>query len=278
MNRAFTSLDRFYTKAKDKVTLAHNAMNLYKELYFNPLKDDIYKELNNLIKQDKNGNTESRNKIKSIMRILKDIDMKKPRAFNKENPHIIVLSPEKNSFYDKKEEEYTYYYQNEWYEKYFKDETIQFAKEKVQKEITSKSVYEYILSILKYLEEEKEREKEYINEIFHDKINKINYQYLLENAEELVKMNNGIAFMFENRKKDELQKVYELFKLYEPSLNILKEAFKSYIETKCEEIKAKGKDSTELNNFKNDVENLIIESFENNILFQNEKEKILLNN
>ena len=148
-------------KAKEKGTLAQNAMNLYKELYFNPLKDDIYKELNNLIKQDRNGNTESRNKIKSIMRILKDIDMKKPRAFIKENK-VIVLSPEKNSFYDKKEEEYTYHYQNEWYEKYFKDETIQFAKEKVQKEIRSKSVYEYILSILKYLEEEKERERERI--------------------------------------------------------------------------------------------------------------------
>ena len=54
---------------------------------------------------------------------------------------------------------------------------------------------------MKYLEEEKVRQEEYINEIFHDKINKINYQYLLENVEELVKKDNGTAFMFENRKK-----------------------------------------------------------------------------
>ena len=59
---------------------------------------------------------------------------------------------------------------------------------------------------MKYLEEEKVRQEEYINEIFHDKINKINYQYLLENVEELVKKDNGTAFMFENRKKDELKK------------------------------------------------------------------------
>ena len=31
-------------------------MNLYKEIFFNPLKDDIYNELNKLIKQDRNGN------------------------------------------------------------------------------------------------------------------------------------------------------------------------------------------------------------------------------
>ena len=38
------------------------------------------------------------------------------------------------------------------------------------------------------------------------------------------------------------------------------------------------KDGEELNNFKNDVENLIIECFENDTLFQDEKNKILLNN
>ena len=65
---------------------------------------------------------------------------------------------------------------------------------------------------MKYLEEEKVRQEEYINEIFHDKIKKINYQYLLENVEELVKKDNGTAFMFENRKKDELKKGFTLKK------------------------------------------------------------------
>ena len=54
-------------------------MNLYKEIFFNPLKDDIYNELNKWIKQDRNGNKESRNKIKSVMRILNDIDINEPK-------------------------------------------------------------------------------------------------------------------------------------------------------------------------------------------------------
>ena len=133
---------------------------------------------------------------------------------------------------------------------------------------------------MQYLEEEKERQKEYINEKYHDNINNINYQNLLENVEQLVNMDNGIAFMFENRKKDELKKAYELLKLYKPSLNILKEAFISYMKKKYEELKEKkeGKEGEELNNFKNDVENLIIECFENDTMFQDEKTKILLNN
>ena len=272
LNRIFTYLDRFYLKARNKKLLAVNEMKLYKEIYFNPLKDDIYKELSKFIKQDRNGNKESRKKIKSIMRILNDMDISEPKVIKENNKIIWVM----NEYYKKTDDDI---YKKEWYEKYFKEETIQFAKEKAEKEIKEKTIFEFILSQLKYLEEEKERQEDYINVKYHDIINKVNYQYLLENVEELVKK-EGIAYMFENRKKDELKKAYELFKLYEPSLNVLKEAFISFMKKKYEELKEKkeGKDGEELNNFKNDVENLVSECFENNTLFQDEKNKILLNN
>ena len=160
-----------------------------------------------------------------------------------------------------------------------KKRQFNFTKEKVEKEIIANSAIEFILSQLKYLEEEKERQNEYINKKYHDSLNKINYHYLFENVEKLVKMDNGIDFMLENRKKDELKKVYELLKLYEPSLNVLKEAFVSFMKKKCEELKEKkvAKDGEEFNNFKNEIENLVIESFENDALFQDEKNKILSN-
>ena len=205
------------------------------------------------------------------MKILNNIDINEPKII-KENQEIKWIFDKASS-----KSHFTYNYQNEWYEKYFKEETIQFAKEKAEKEIKANSVFDFILSQLKYLEEEKDRLKDYINEKYHDNINKINYQYLLENVEDLVNMDNGIAFMFENRKKDELKKAYELLKLYEPSLNILKKAFISYMKKNVKELNEK-KDGEELNNFKNDVENLIIECFENDTLFQDEKNKILLNN
>ena len=213
------------------------------------------------------------------MRILNDMDISEPKVIKENNKIIWVIKEYYNS--DKTDDNI---YKKEWYEKYFKEETIQFVKEKAEKEIKEKTVFEFILSQLKYLEEEKERQKDYINEKYHDIINKVNYQYLLENVEQLVKK-EGIAYMFENRKKDELKKAYELFKLYEPSLNILKEAFISFVKKKYEELKEKkegkegeAKDGEELNNFKNDVENLISECFGNNTLFQEEKNKILLNN
>ena len=49
---------------------------------------------------------------------------------------------------------------------------------------------------------------------------------------------------------------------------------------KIEELKEKkeGKDGEESNNFRNDVETLVSECFENNTLFQDGKNEILLNN
>ena len=98
LNKVFDFLDSFYTKIERKGSLSRNEMNLYKEIYFKPLKDDIYKKLNKLIKQDRNGNKESRNKIKFIMKILDNIDIYDPKI-TKENG-IIIWVPEKRA-YDK---------------------------------------------------------------------------------------------------------------------------------------------------------------------------------
>ena len=68
MNRIFTYLDRFYTKAKSKLSLSHNSINLYKTHFFDHLQTDIFKEVNKLIKEDRNCNTESWPKIKTILK------------------------------------------------------------------------------------------------------------------------------------------------------------------------------------------------------------------
>jgi len=71
MNRIFCYLDRFYTKAKVKSTLAKGALNLYKIHFFDNLKEKIFIEVNKLIKEDRRGNREYRPKIKNVMKILK---------------------------------------------------------------------------------------------------------------------------------------------------------------------------------------------------------------
>ena len=85
MNRIFTYLDRFFTKAKNKNSLSQNAISLYRQYFFDPIQSDIYIEVNKLIKEDRNCNIESRPKIKTILKILYDIDLDNPKIVKENN-------------------------------------------------------------------------------------------------------------------------------------------------------------------------------------------------
>ena len=97
MYKVFMYLDRFYTKAKGKITLSKFAMMKYSSLFFEEFKIDVFQEVNKLIKEERNGNLESRAKIKGVMKILKDLDIEFPQIMKdwmknmKEKANILIL-------------------------------------------------------------------------------------------------------------------------------------------------------------------------------------------
>ena len=274
MNRIFTYLDRFYTKAKSKNTLSQNAISLYRTYFFDKIEDTIFKEVNKLIKEDRNCNIESRPKIKIILKILYDIDLTNPKIM-KENNKLSWI-PEKDT--DTRNETP---YQDKWYEKYFKNDTVKFAKEKGNGDIHSMSAPEYIMSQLKFLDEENVRKKEYINSKYHSKINDINHKYLIgENSNELAKMETGIPYMFQTKRNEELTKTFQLFKLFPESLEVITNAFMPYIKKRGEEInqnkevtKDPKKFIPQLISLKKEMDDLVANCFENHTMFQDKKNK-----
>ena len=274
MNRIFTYLDRFYTRAKNKQTLCKNALDLYKDHFFGPLQTEIHKEVNKLIKEDRNCNIESRPKIKTILKIISDLDLFNPKII-KENNKIAWIA-EKGS-----EDKNSRIYGDKWYKDSFEKETVKFAKDKANADIHSMSAPEYISSQLKFLSEEKVRQKEYISRNYHRDIDIINYRYLVgENAEELGKMDTGIPYMFSNKRYDELKRTYELISLYPKSLDVITNAFQPYIRKRGEEINQNKEISKDPKKFipqlislKKEMDNLVEDCFGNNIKFQDTKNK-----
>ena len=275
MNRIFCYLDRFYTKQKSKTSLAKHAMNLYNSIFFDEFKTDIFIEVNKLIKEERNGNLESRSRIKAVMKIFKDLDLEFPKII-KENNRIIWISEKEEE--EKKSENVI---QHLWFENYFTNETIKYAEQKANADIHSMSAPEYVLSQLKYLDEETERKIEYINPIFHASIDKINHQYLIGNVmHELAEMDTGIKNMLETKKDDQLTNIYKLFKLFPKSLDEITEKFDPYIRSRGKalyENKELSKDPKkfvpELISLKKEMDKLVLECFENNTNFQDVKNK-----
>ena len=287
MKRIFTYLDRFFTK-KDKNSLSKNAIQIYKDCFFNNIQKNIFKEVNKLIKDDRNCNVDSRPKIKIILKIIDDLDLPAPNIIKEKNKIVWVLDKDKenekeNDNKEKEKNENSYAVQ--WYNTTFEKETKNFAKNKANGDIHIMSAPEYIKSQLKYLDEEKIRQEEYINPIFHDKINAINHQFLIgDYAEELGKMDTGIPYMFKNKRNEELKQAYALMKLFPSSLKVITDAFLPYIKKRGEEINENKEISRdprqfipELIKLKKEMDNLVEDCFENHNEFQDTKNRAFSN-
>ena len=223
MTNAFYFLDFYYTRRKKKklTNLYDIALDMYKNILFMPFQKQITKEVNELIKEDRGGNKENRIKIKRILGIMKTLDLLKPKKEedNKEeeiNKMKVELESETPV-------------QDYWFN-LFKEDTEKFFSVKAEKGIINKSTPEYVVEQLNYLDEENERQKKLINEIYYKRLNDTIYKEIIgKNMKNLVNMDSGVKHMLENNKYNDLHNLYKLFKLYLPSLDEICEVFKVYI-------------------------------------------------
>ena len=200
------------------------SMKIYKETFFNKLKNKIFSSLNEiLIRDERNGNNEFRIKLISIMKTLQCMDYNKPR--------ILKISETSKNWQEEEKDtaKIKLAYQDEWF-RYFESETIKYIRNKAERDIKNNSAPEYVKCELKYLNEEDERLDSYVYGGYHARIKEINYEYLIKNnAQQIVDMDTGINNMFKTKKKDELNEVYQLFSFYPECLKLIQSSFRAYI-------------------------------------------------
>ena len=251
------------------------SMEIYKENFFDKLKNKIFSSLNEiLIRDERNGNNEFRIKLISIMKTLQCMDYYKPRIFK-------ISETSKNW---KEEEKDTtkikLAYQDEWF-KYFESETIKYIRNKAERDIKNNSAPEYVKCELKYLDEEDERLDSYVYGGYHARIKEINYEYLIKNnAQQIVDMDTGINNMFKTKKKDELNEVYQLFSFYPECLKLIQSSFRAYIKERLLALyndKEFSKDPKKfvpaLIDLKKEMDEIVVLCFANDNDFQDQENK-----
>ena len=268
MKRIFTYLDKFYTKNKNVGTLCTNAMRIYQEKMFIPVKEKLYTAVNKLIKEDRDCNVIYRYKIKTMLRIFEEVDYKNPEIA-KDNDKLFWSGECSNEFI------------KEWYNKYFSKQSDVYASIKAKNAIQSMSAPEYIKTSLKYLDEEEQRKSEYINKIFWSNLDEINSKHFVEaNAKILADMETGFRYMLKNKKDDEIKEAYDLISRNEACKKTITEKFDPYIRERGDELN-KNKDLMkdpiklipELIKLKKEMDGLVAMAFNNDILFQDTKNK-----
>ena len=251
------------------------SMKIYKENFFNKLKNKIFSSLNEiLIRDERNGNNEFRIKLISIMKTLQCMDYNKPRIFK-------ISETSKNWQEEEKDTaKIKLTYQDEWF-KYFESETIKYIRNKAERDIKNNSAPEYVKCELKYLNEEDERLDSYVYGGYHARIKEINYEYLIKNnAQQIVDMDTGINNMFKTKKKDELNEVYQLFSFYPECLKLIQSSFRAYIKERLLALyndKEFSKDPKKfvpaLIDLKKEMDEIVVLCFANDNDFQDQENK-----
>ena len=241
------------------------SMDIYKKYFFDKLQDKLFKILNELlIREERNGNMEYRQKIQKIIKIISDMDIIKPKINKIGSKSIIWKEMSKNT------QNPPLTYQRKWFDNLL-NETENYVKIKSENDIKNNTIPEYINNALTYITEEFERQSSYIKDIFHKNLNNINYKYLIKDKiNKIIEDETGIKNMFKNNKKDELYGVYLLFNYYPDypeSLNELKNQFKEYIKERGLSLYNENNSPNifipELIPMKNEIDEFIELSFEN---------------
>ena len=137
MNRIFSYVDNNINRDNQNCKkLSIIGKNLYTENFFNKIEEKVYKEINKLIKEDRNNNIEERDKIKFIIEIIKSLDYFIPQIIKEKNKIKWIELNQKEDNKIQRE------YEDKWFKNYFKNETIIFVKRKGELDINNMSAPE----------------------------------------------------------------------------------------------------------------------------------------
>ena len=273
MSKTFSYVDFYYVKSKpEKKKLLTTALFIYRENIFMPVQKQLTEEVNKLLKEDRFGRKENRIKIKKVLSIMKTMDLTSPKIF-KENNAVVWVNEKKDDNAENPIQKY-------WFNLY-KEDTIQFTASKSMQDIQNRSTPEYVLIQLKFLDEEKNRQEELLNEIFLPELNAAIYEQIIgKHMENLIYMDSGVNNMLVNNKYEELTNLYELFKFYEESLRKVAVVFRAYIEKRgnaLRENKEIYKDPKkmvpQLIDLQKEINTLVKNCFKNNDILQSAKDR-----
>ena len=205
----------------DQDDISEFSMDIYKEFFFNKLIDKLYNILNEfLIKEERNGKTEYRQRIQKLMKIISNMDIIKPK--------IIKLN-ENNSFgWEEKIKDINnpLIYQRRWFELY-KKMTGEYLHEKYKNDIEKYSIQEYLNIEIKFINEEIERQNNYINKIFHEDLNDKLFFYLINFF--YIKKKKEITTMIKKKNISDINLVFQLSKFHPNGIKLFEDAIVSYL-------------------------------------------------
>lgn len=169
---------------------------------------------------------------------------------------------------------------DEQFEKYLKEETEHFYKQKSEQWNNMYSCFEYIKKVSEHLKKEEDNADFFLQHDTKPRILQIVLKVAVEDkAEALTMKESGCEYMFNERKIEELTMMYNVFSKVDWTLKFIINRMNPYINQEGgkivknqENLKDPLKFTQRLLDFKNEMDKLIEDAFSNDMKFQKNRD------
>eukprot|EP00929_Paragymnodinium_shiwhaense_P058504 TRINITY_DN29292_c0_g1_i1.p1 TRINITY_DN29292_c0_g1~~TRINITY_DN29292_c0_g1_i1.p1 ORF type:complete len:776 (-),score=228.29 TRINITY_DN29292_c0_g1_i1:78-2297(-) len=273
MQRVFQYLDRFFTKSKGHDDLFKGAMVAFQETVYDRVKDKlIWHGLIDVINRERNGEDIDKDVVGQLIEMLCTVGDSQPKIEKVKGEAAIERLYWKSSSGGVYKADF---------ERPFLAATSEYYKLRVAGWMAECSCPQFLDILARRLNDEERRLNQYLDRSSQQELQTVvQRELILNTAKHLVEMETGCKAMFQNKKYDELQKMYKLFRR-EPSMLVhMTEAMEPYISQRCAAVVS---DQALIDNppeyaaqvlaLKKEVDDMVATCFENDSNFQKARNK-----
>jgi cullin 1 len=202
----FRYLDRFYIKRHNKLPLADVCVGLFRSIVFDPTKTKLTGAILDMVKKDRDGDQADRSLLREAVQIYVELGM---------SLHNLTSYP----------------YATELEAPYLKATHEYFSREAAQW-LADSSCPEYLRKVEHRFAEERKRLEDYLHKSSEEKLMETLYQALLiqHQDEVLNKENTGCKVMLETDARDDLARMFNIYRNVPSSLEPIAKTVKVHIQ------------------------------------------------
>jgi len=234
MQRVFQYLDRFFTRNSNEYPdLFSCALSSFQEKVYDKMKDSCIRALIETINAERNGREIDQDTVRLIVEMLCMVGDQQPKIAKQKDAggdRLVWVSVSRT-------EEHRMDSYKQAFERVLLESTAEFYRTKVAGWLAELSCPMFLREVARTLENEESRLKRYLDRSSEKDLRKVcQRELILETAKQLVEMDCGCQFMFQNKKLGELALMHRIFRREPTVLCYMTEVMEPYIERRCTKI------------------------------------------
>jgi len=207
MERFFTYLDRYYVKLQSTDTLHNKGFLVFQNTVFEQVKVEVRGAVLNSIDEERAGNMIDVELIKGIVNMYQELGLGNLNVYQQD------------------------------FEDHFLPATAEHFSRKASGWLSEDSFPDYLKKAEEALDQEEARVNNYLHRATLPKLKHVVIKAIVQQPQkQLLEKETGVAYLLDNDKREDLQRMHKIFGLVDGGLNPIAASFKDYVTKAAEKV------------------------------------------